>query len=321
MEDLPRRDHPDLLVGTETSDDAGVVRVSDALALVQTLDFFTPVVDSPYDFGQIAAANALSDVYAMGGTPKTAMNIVCFPAGDLPWDVLRETLRGGLDKVHEAGALLVGGHSVDDKEFKYGLSVTGLVHPDRVLCNHSVRTGDLLVLTKPLGTGVLATIVKAGLGGTEAVDTLVRVASELNRTAADVMRRFSPSACTDITGFGLAGHALEMAHGAGCRIAIRTVAVPFIPMAVEHANMGFLPAGMHVTKKFCEQSVRVSPGIDQALLDLLFDPQTSGGLLVAVAPEDAEACAAGMREAGIEHAAVVGEVLEAGGAPGIDILP
>ena len=211
MEDLPLEEDPNLLVGRETSDDAGVYRLSGEVALVQTVDFITPVVNDPYDFGRIAAANALSDVYAMGGRPLTAMNIVCFPVKQMDKEILREILRGGLAKVHEAGAALVGGHSVEDPEIKYGLSVTGVVHPDRVLTNAGARPGDAFILTKPLGTGILATAIKAGLASDEVQRRAVEVMAMLNRKAAEIMGSYPVNSCTDITGFGLLGHALEIA--------------------------------------------------------------------------------------------------------------
>lgn len=308
MMELPTIEHPDLIVGTGTSDDAGVFRLDAETALVQTVDFFTPIVDDPFDFGRIAAANALSDVYAMGGRPLTAMNIVCFPAKELPREVLRDILKGGLEKIQEAGAVLLGGHSVEDREIKYGLSVTGVVRPDRVLTNDGARPGDALVLTKPIGTGVLATAVKGKVAGEGALETLVRLTSTLNRGAADVMRAFDVHACTDVTGFGLAGHALEMARGARVRIALRAEAVPVIPQARELAAMGLLPAGSYATRHYCGHLVDAADGVDTLLMDLLFDPQTSGGLLLAVAEDQAAACVDGMHAQGIAEAAVIGEV-------------
>ncbi|MFW6335036.1 MAG: selenide, water dikinase SelD, partial [Desulfosalsimonas sp.] len=230
---LPVRSHPDLLVGMESSDDAGVYRINEDTAIIQSLDFFTPIVDSPYDFGRIAAANALSDIYAMGGQPVTAMNIVCFPADDLPETVLKQTLEGGLDKINESGALLVGGHSVDDAEFKYGLSVTGIVHPEKILTNCGAKTGDILILTKPVGLGVLATAVKGGIADQAALEKMVETSAQLNRKAAEICRRFSPTACTDITGFGLAGHIFEMARAGKKQISLDAKSVPVIPQALE----------------------------------------------------------------------------------------
>ncbi len=308
--ELPRIEHPDLIVGTGTSDDAGVFRLDAETALVQTVDFFTPIVDDPFDFGRIAAANALSDVYAMGGRPLTAMNIVCFPVKEMPLEILRDILKGGLEKIQEAGAVLVGGHSVEDRELKYGLSVTGVVRPDEVLTNDGARPGDALLLTKPIGTGVLATAVKGKVAGDGALETLVRVTSTLNRAAADVMKGFEVHACTDVTGFGLAGHALEMARGARVRIVLRAEDVPVIPEARELAAMGLLPAGSYATRHYCGHLVNAAEGVDTLLTDLLFDPQTSGGLLLAVRRDQAGACVDRMHEQGIAEAAVIGEVAE-----------
>jgi selenide,water dikinase len=269
--------------------------------------FLTPVTDSPFDFGRIAAANSLSDVYAMGGVPLTAMNIVCFSVEEFPEEVLRETLEGGLEKIHESGAVLVGGHSVDDREFKYGLSVTGKVHPKNVLVNGGARVGDLLVLTKPLGTGVLSTAIKGKFADEAAVKLLVDTASTLNRKAAEIMRQFNPSACTDVTGFGLAGHTLEMAENGKKNIRIRSSLVPLLEKAREYASMGLLPAGCYKTRTYCEKKITIAPSVDPVTADLLFDPQTSGGLLIALPGTEADACADRMKNEGIS-AAVIGEV-------------
>lgn len=294
-------------MGMESSNDAGVYRINSDTALIQSLDFFTPIVDTPYDFGRIAAANAMSDVYAMGGRPVTAMNIVCFPADDLPESVLRETLEGGLEKINESEAILVGGHSVDDTEFKYGLSVTGLVHPEKILTNGGGRTGDILILTKPLGIGVLATAVKGGMADAAALEKMVETAAELNNKAAAVGGRFSPSACTDITGFGLAGHILEMARAGKKQIQLEAGSVPIIAQALEYGAMGLFPAGAYTNKKHFSEAVYVDESIDGILADLMFDPETSGGLVLAVSADVSEKCLSAMRDAGIE-AAVIGEI-------------
>lgn len=291
----------------ESSDDAGVYRINSDTALIQTLDFFTPIVDSPYDFGRIAAANAMSDVYAMGGRPVTAMNIVCFPANDLPESVLRETLEGGLEKIHESGALLVGGHSVDDTEFKYGLSVTGLVHPEKILTNSGARTGDMLILTKPLGIGVLATAVKGGIADAAALEKMVETAAQLNNEAAAIGGRFSPSACTDITGFGLAGHVLEMARAGKKQIQLAAKNVPVILQALEYGAMGLFPAGAYTNKKHFSDAVYIDQSVDEILADLMFDPQTSGGLVLTVSADVCEKCLSAMQDTGIQ-AAVIGEI-------------
>lgn len=301
------RSHPDLLVGIDTPDDAGVFRISDDTALIQTLDFLTPITDSPFDFGKIAAANSLSDVYAMGGIPLTAMNIVCFSVDDLPEEVLRETLEGGLEKIHESGAVLVGGHSVDDREFKYGLSVTGRVHPGRILRNGGANVGDMLILTKPLGTGVLATAIKGKFADADDLKLLVETAGTLNKRAAEIMLRFHPTACTDVTGFGLVGHSLEMATNGHKIIRIDSRVVPFLVKAREYAVMGLLPAGSYKTRAYCEKKIRISPSTDSITVDLLFDPQTSGGLVIALPPGDAMTCVRMMNDEGIPGV-IFGEV-------------
>ena len=279
---LPLVDHPDLLVGRGSADDAGVFRISDDLALIQTVDFFTPIVDDPRTFGMIAAANALSDVYAMGGKPLTALNIVGFPRRALPLEVLREILLGGHDVVQSSGALLVGGHSVEDPELKYGLSVTGVVHPARVVTNAGARPGDRLILTKPLGTGVLATAIKGGMAPPEAESEAVRWMTTLNHDAAEAMQEAGVNACTDITGFGLLGHALEMARASRMTIELHSSRIPLIPRVMALAANGMIPAGSFANRKFCESALTVDSDVDPLLVDLLADAQTSGGLLIAV---------------------------------------
>jgi selenide,water dikinase len=309
MRDLPVKRHPNLLVGVETSDDAGVYKLNDDTALVQTLDFFTPIVNDPYHFGRIAAANALSDVYAMGGTPLTAMNIVCFPVTDMPKAILKDILRGGLEKIYEAGAVLAGGHSVDDQELKYGLSVTGIVHPEKILTNKDAKVGDKLILTKPLGTGIIATAVKGKLASPKALQALIDVTSTLNGRASQTMLKYDTHACTDVTGFGLGGHVLEMARGSGVEISVYAEKIPIIPEARQYALMGLIPAGSYATKHFCERRVEIDPGTETVLLDLIFDPQTSGGLVISIAPADAQACLEALKDQGVESAAIIGEVL------------
>ncbi len=308
MGGLKAKLHPDLIVGLGTSDDAGVFRITPDIALIQTLDFLTPVTDDPYAFGQIAAANSLSDVYAMGGTPLTAMNIVCFPSEDLPESVLQETLQGGLDKIHESGATLVGGHSVDDPEFKYGLSVTGVVHPDRVLTNHGIRTGDRILLTKPVGTGIVATAVKAKLADAATTREMVKIMATLNRGAAEIMARFDVGGCTDVTGFGLAGHLLEMARGGRRHISLFTREVPIIANAKIWAAMGMVPGGAYRNRKYSEPGMEIPETMDKILVDLMFDPQTSGGLLVSLGKNQVDECLSAMKDSGI-GAALVGEVM------------
>lgn len=284
---LPKFESDRLLVGLDTSDDAAVYKLNEETALIQTLDFFTPIVDDPYQFGQIAAANALSDVYAMGGVPLIALNIVAFP-NCLPIEVLGEILRGGADKVKEAGALLVGGHSIEDNEPKYGLSVTGTVHPDKVLANSSAKPGDVLILTKPVGLGILNTCIKEEMLDSNLVEEAIRVMATLNKVAAELMIETGANACTDITGFGLIGHALEMAEGSKVSIELDSHIVPVMEGALENARMGLVPAGTYKNRDYAGERVRIDPTISEAMIDVLYDPQTSGGLLISLEPERAQ---------------------------------
>jgi len=303
---LPLQSDPRLLVGRESSDDAGVYKLSDETALIQTLDFFTPVVNDPYAFGQVAAANALSDVYAMGGRPITVMNIACFPAkGDK--EILLAILKGGLDKVRQAGALLVGGHSLDDPEIKYGLSVTGLAHPDSLVTNAGARPGQILVLTKPLGTGIMATALKGRMLPAEAEERMISLMAALNDQAAEAMVAAKVRAATDITGFGLLGHALEMAQASGVGLTIESSKVPVIDEVMDLARMGLVPGGGHVNREFCARSVEIAPEVDPFLMSVLTDPQTSGGLLMAVEPDMVAGLAADLEGRGV-LAAVIGKV-------------
>ena len=299
-----------VLVGLERADDAGVYRVSDELALIQTVDFFTPIVDDPYWFGQIAAANALSDVYAMGGTPKTAMNLVAFPVKQMDLSILRRIIQGGLDKLAEAGVVLVGGHSIEDQELKYGLSVTGFIHPARVLTKKNLRPGDRLVLTKPIGTGIVNTAVKAGMAPAELTGRVTRLMAALNREAAAVMAGFDVGACTDVTGFGLLGHLAEMVSGSGAGVRIFSDRVPVIAEALEFAAMGLIPAGAYKNREFREAMITFADRVGRTRQDVLFDPQTSGGLLICVSAGDAPEIIAALKNAGITAAADIGEVLE-----------
>lgn len=280
---------PNLLVGLESPDDAGVYQISADTALVQTVDFFTPIVDDPFTFGQIAAANSLSDIYAMGGRPITAMNIVGFPLGKLDIDILKEILRGGLEKLAEAEVVLVGGHSVEDQELKYGLSVTGLIHPKKVLTKQGAQAGDVLILTKPLGTGIIATALKGGLASTAAMNKIVDSMTTLNRKAAEIMQDFGVHACTDITGFGLIGHAYEVARAGSIGICLRASSIPVFPEALEYARMGLVPGGGHANRSFYEPFVEYRDTISEELRDILYDPQTSGGLLFSVAENKKDA--------------------------------
>jgi len=298
-----------LLVGLEQADDAGVYRVTDDIALVQTLDFFPPMVDDPYSFGQIAAANALSDVYAMGGIPKTAMNIVAFPSKTMDISVLRTIIDGGLSKLREAGVVLVGGHTVEDSELKYGLSVTGYIHPNRILTKRNLQTGDCLILTKPLGTGIVSTAIKAGMAEQSLIDKVTLAMTTLNREAASVMEKFSVHACTDITGFGFLGHLAEMVVGSGHGVRIKSEHVPMYTEALEWADMGLIPAGTYNNRNFRGAFVDFDTNVPQRVQDLLFDPQTSGGLLIAVAADEAVKLVDALKNKGVETAAIVGEVV------------
>ena len=269
-------------MGLDRADDAGVYKVTDDIAIIQTVDFFTPIVDDPYWFGQIAAANALSDVYAMGGVPKTAMNLVAFPLKEMEMAVLRQIIQGGLDKLREADVVLLGGHSVEDSELKYGLSVTGFIHPDRVLTKGGLQEGDRLILTKPLGTGIINTAIKGGLASEKIIDTVTRLMATLNREAANVMSLYPVHACTDITGFGLIGHLAEMIVDAGRGIRLKSERIPIIPEALEYARIGLVPAGAYNNREFRESITEFGPSVDRFTQDVFFDPQTSGGLLICV---------------------------------------
>jgi selenide, water dikinase len=300
---------PNLIVGLDRADDAGVYKISDDLALIQTVDFFTPIVDDPYSFGQIAAANALSDVYAMGGVPKTAMNLVAFPLKDMDISILRKIIEGGLDKMREAGVVLVGGHTIEDAELKYGLSVTGFIHPDRVLTKRNLKPGDRLILTKPLGTGIVTTAIKGGLASKEITDQVTLSMAELNKKAAEVMADYPVHACTDITGFGFLGHLAEMVVGSGFGVRVTASRVLVFPETLNYAAMGLVPAGAYRNREFRLSMVDFASDVDRLLQDVLFDPQTSGGLLICVAPEKAEELLKDLKAKGITDAAIVGEVV------------
>jgi len=306
---LPLERHPHLLVGTETADDAGVYQISDQVALVQTVDFITPIVDDPFLFGQIAATNAMSDVYAMGGKPLTAMNVVGYPRRSLDISILTEILRGGLAKVHEAGAVLLGGHTVEDAELKYGLSVTGTVHPQRVVTNRGAREGDVLILTKPLGIGIISTAHKAEMAGDRifqgAVDSMVR----LNDTAAEAMVEYGAHACTDITGFGLLGHASGMAKGCGLSFRLFYPRIPVLAGAREYAAQGIVPGGAYCNEEFFIREISISPKVPEPERIILFDPQTSGGLLIALPSSAGEKLLHSLKEKGIPEASLIGEVV------------
>lgn len=299
---------PRLIVGYDKSDDASVYVLDENTALVQTTDFFPPIVDNPYLYGQIAAANALSDVYAMGGEPKLALNIMCLASSMDKADV-QEILRGGYDKAYEAGAIITGGHTIQGAEPIYGLAVSGFVHPDKVLTNSGAKLGDVLILTKPLGIGILTTAAKADLVEESVLERIYKQMATLNKTARDIMVKFPVHSCTDVTGFSLLGHSFEMAQGSECTIHIQVDKIPFHPEAYEMAEMGFIPAGAYRNREYTEASVKVVGDISRAMQDICYDPQTSGGLLMAVSGESAEACLAELKEA-IPQAAIVGYVTE-----------
>lgn len=298
-----------MIVGLKRADDAGVYKINDELALVQTVDFFTPIVDDPYWFGQIAAANALSDVYAMGGEPKTAMNLVAFPARDLDITILRQIIQGGIDKLKEAGVVLVGGHSIEDKELKYGLSVTGFVHPKRVLTKKNIQPGDRLILTKPLGTGIINTAAKGKLASAAVIDQATRLMAALNKLPAEVMKRYPVHACTDITGFGLLGHLAEMVEDSDLGIRLRAGDIPVIPETRDYAAMGMVPGGAYRNREFRENMIVFSPGVDRVMQDILFDPQTSGGLLISIGPDQSSLLLEDLKAKGLKDTAIIGEVI------------
>jgi selenide,water dikinase len=298
-----------VITGFRGSEDAGVYRLDDTTALVQTMDFFTPIVDDPRTFGRAAAANSLSDVYAMGGRPVTAMNIVCFPIKTLGVAVLREVLEGGIDILKEAGVALVGGHSVDDAEPKYGLSVTGIVHPDRVMTNSGLQPGDSLILTKAIGTGLLATAVKAQLASPESMESMVKTMCTLNKVASEIAMGFGLRACTDVTGFGLAGHLVETARASLCRVTLRSRDVPALTGAMDAASMGLVPAGARANRDFFSTWTTIDPRVSAETVDLVFDPQTSGGLLFGVPSAQASDFLSALRNNGIDVVAEIGQVL------------
>ncbi len=299
---------PNLLVGFDTSDDAAVYQISPEICLIHTLDFFPPLVDDPYEFGQIAAANALSDIYAMGGKPVSALNIVCLPS-DLDLPSAKAILAGGNDKVLEAGINISGGHSLADKEPKYGLSITGIVHPEELILNRGAKAGDCLVLTKPIGSGVLSTVDKAGLLGAEGHKTLVATMSLLNKRACEISKKYHISAGTDVTGFGLIGHALEIAEASDKTLVIKAEDVPLLPEALEWAEEGFLPGGAYRNRKYVAERCLVENNVARGREDLFYDPQTSGGLLLCVAAEKAADFLQELTAAGLT-AAIIGSVEE-----------
>lgn len=307
---LPEYPNERVLVGPKTFADAGIYKISDELALVETLDFFTPVVNSPYDYGQIAAANALSDVYAMGGKPLTAMNILCYPLKSLDKDILVEILKGGADKVNEAGATIVGGHTLQDSEIKYGLSVTGIIHPDKIVTNAGARPGDVLVLTKPLGTGLIISAIKNNKVFEGDEDLVTRSMCQLNKIASETMLEVGASSCTDITGFGLMGHAYEMAEASKVTLSFFAGRIPIFEGCKRYVGMGLIPGVSKLSKNYLKNDIRIDSSVQEELVDVLFDAQTSGGLLIALSKEKAEILCKKLREKGVLVASIIGEVCE-----------
>lgn len=297
-----------LLVGYEKSDDASVYQISEELALVQTTDFFPPIVDNPFLYGQIAAANAFSDVYAMGGEPKLALNLMCIPE-KMDKETVQEILRGGYTTAYEAGAIITGGHTIHGAEPIYGLAVSGFVHPEKVLKNCGAKPGDVLILTKPLGIGILTTAAKAGLVKEDLLQKIYRQMATLNKAAGNIMVKYPVNSCTDVTGFGLLGHGYEMAQGSGVTIHIQSEMVPYHREAYEFAEMGFIPAGAYRNREYASKGVRVKETVTRAMEDILYDPQTSGGLLMAIPEKEARACLEELQNA-VPRAAIVGYVTE-----------
>ena len=305
LEGFQTHTDPRLIVGYDKSDDASVYVIDENTALVQTTDFFPPIVDDPFLYGQIAAANALSDVYAMGGEPKLALNIMCL-ADSMDSHTVQEILRGGYAKAYEAGAIITGGHTISGAEPIYGLAVSGFVQPQKVLTNSGAKPGDVLILTKPLGIGILTTAAKAGLVEQPVLDRIYRQMATLNKVARDIMVRYGVHSCTDVTGFSLLGHGYEMAQGSDCTLHIDVTRIPFHPEAYEMAEMGFIPAGAYRNREYASAGV-CAEGVSRAMQDICYDPQTSGGLLIALPEDDAEDCLESMKNAGVD-AAIIGSV-------------
>jgi len=303
---LPKFDDADLIVGIETADDAGVFRLRPDLAVVNTVDFFPPIVDDPYTFGQVAAANAMSDIYAMGAEPKTALNIVCFPKGKMDIQVLGEILKGGAEKVREAGAVVVGGHSIIDEEIKYGMAITGVIHPDRIIRNVGIQEGDALILTKPLGTGIITTALKKGKAPKESIQAAISSMLSLNKIAAKIMRSHAVHACSDVTGYGLMGHALEMASGSSVTLILESAKLPILHRAPRLAEKGYLTGGCKRNRDYLKDKTTIDKTIREGLVETALDPQTSGGLLIALAQKRAPRLVEELQDNGVKAAAVIG---------------
>ncbi len=304
-----------MLVGLDSRDDAGVFLVSERMALVQTIDFFSPIVDDPYDYGQIAVANSLSDAYAMGATPLTALNVVGFPVKQLPLSTLDEILRGGLDKAKEAGVTILGGHSVKDLELKYGLAVTAVIEPEKIIRNNTANVGDQLILTKGIGTGILATALKAEKLSDEMLRVITNSMKELNKTAAEVMLRHKVTSCTDVTGFGLLGHLYETTLNREISARVEVDEVPLLPETLEWSRRGSLPGGLKGNRKYLKPYFSMQRELESHFLDILFDPQTSGGLLFTVPPDELDACLEDLHQSGLTAASRIGEIIEKSDTP------
>ncbi len=308
LQDFKTRTDPRLIVGFDKSDDASVFIINEETALIQTVDFFPPIVDDPYLFGQIAAANAISDIYAMGGEPHLALNLLCVTEQmEEAW--IREILRGGYDKAYEAGVIISGGHTIHGSEPLYGLAVTGFARPEKIRKNDGARPGDRLILTKPLGIGILTTAAKAGFAEKDVTERICRQMATLNKEACRIMQKYRVHSCTDVTGFGLMGHSCEMAQGSGCTLHLETKNIPFHPEALEMAEMGLVPAGAYRNRDFAEHAAEVRGAVSRAMQDILYDPQTSGGLLIAVDAGDAEALLRELQDT-VPGAAAIGHVTE-----------
>lgn len=308
LQDFKTRTDPRLIVGFDKSDDASVFVINDETALIQTVDFFPPIVDDPYLFGQIAAANAISDIYAMGGEPHLALNLLCVTE-QMEEEWIREILRGGYDKAYEAGVIISGGHTIHGSEPLYGLAVTGFAKPEQIRKNDAAKPGDMLILTKPLGIGILTTAAKAGFADPALTDRITRQMATLNKAACEAMQGFRVHGCTDVTGFGLMGHSCEMAQGSGCTLHLQTGRIPFHPEALEMADMGLVPAGAYRNRDFAESAAEVRGNVSRAMQDILYDPQTSGGLLIAVDGRDAEPLLRDLQSV-IPDAAIIGYAAE-----------
>ena len=310
LNDIPVFTDPRVIRGMESLDNAGVFKISDEVAIIQTVDFFPPLVDDPFTFGQIAVANALSDVYTMGGIPITAMNLVCFPVETMDPSVLRDVLRGGADKLMEAGAVLVGGHSIDDPVLKFGVAATGTVHPKRLLTNSGAKPGDKVILTKAIGSGIVITAMKAGKVDDATLSTVIRSMVTLNKTASGLMADFGVHSATDITGFGFLGHTIQLANNSGVSMTIDSASVPVFPRVIEFTTQGLCPGGLYRNRDFYASSVKAAANISADLLDVYHDPQTSGGLLMCVAAEQSAQLLAKLHDSGVVAAAIIGEVAD-----------